>query len=129
MIDQRRVSRGYPYAEEIEVGSDVCGDTGVLGLWSPCRMYVFDLSMEFMIFKNTHHPTRLNNPTAYCLRKCSEKKGKHFGYFIMRKHHFMMLVISVGRGVRWETKAETKPLDSALSTNWQRAYLATCGHI
>ena len=45
----------------------------MLGLCPPCMMCVFDVSMGFVILINTHHPTRLDNPTSYCLRKCSKK--------------------------------------------------------
>ena len=34
---RRRGTRRYPYVEEMEVCSDFCGDTGVLGSWGPCR--------------------------------------------------------------------------------------------
>ena len=37
--------RGDPYAEEREVDADLYGDTGVLGLWYPCRMCVFDVNV------------------------------------------------------------------------------------
>ena len=35
--------RGVPYAEENTVGADLCGDTGVIGLWGPCSMCVFNV--------------------------------------------------------------------------------------
>ena len=36
------VTRGYPYAEESEVGADLYEDTGVLGFCPPRRMCAFN---------------------------------------------------------------------------------------
>ena len=41
----RRCTREDPYSGESKVGADFRGDTGVLGLWAPCCMCVFNISV------------------------------------------------------------------------------------
>ena len=40
---QRRGTRRDLYTEDVKVGDDIYGDTGVLVLWDPCSVCIFDV--------------------------------------------------------------------------------------
>ena len=68
-----RDTRGDPYAEEIEVGDDLHGNTEVLGLWDTHRMCVFDAR----IFDTDAVSYDGSHPQKSCLRTSGAKRGKY----------------------------------------------------
>ena len=76
---------------EIVVGSDLCGYTGVLGLWGTHRMCVFGVcavETYSSSYDGIHPQTILSHHERH-------KKGKYLGDCLGRQCNFTLLVFSV----------------------------------
>ena len=66
-------TRGDPYAEQIKVIADLCGDTGVLGFWASNIICVFDVRVvgSDAGFYDGRHPHKILSQHEW------RKKGKY----------------------------------------------------
>ena len=113
---RRRVTRGEPYAEESEVGADLCGDMGLLGFRPPCKMCVFDVHNvdTYAASYDGRRPDKILSQHKW------RKKGKYPEACLERRRHFTPLVFSADGVMGEETKATTKQLAAALPNKWGR---------
>ena len=76
---------------ESGVGSDLCGDTGILGFWDPSRICVFNVCVvetDTASYDGRHLQKILSKHEL-------RKKGKCIEACLERQCHFMPLVLSV----------------------------------
>ena len=70
---QRRLTRGYTYTEDVEVGTNLCGDTCVIGLCYPRRMCIFDVH----VIDTNKESYEGRNPHRIMLYHEQRKKDKY----------------------------------------------------
>ena len=70
---QIQVTRGDTYSEDIEVGDDLSGGTGVLSFWASNRMF----TLKFAPYMHMEHTTKGGTHPQHILYKKLAQKAKY----------------------------------------------------
>ena len=124
-VFQRRITRGDTYAEESEVGAELYEYKGVIWLWAPRIMYVFEIwvvNTEVAYYDGRHSQKILSQHER-------RKKRKYLEACLDWKWHFTPIRFSVDRVVGKDKKTQTKELAADLLTKCYMEYSETCGYV